>query len=70
MPEKDEYHFTRAQMLAELDVMMGGRVAEEITFGANNITSGAASDFKDATILATNMVKKFGMSEKVSFLLI
>uniref|UniRef100_A0A0N4V6W3 AAA domain-containing protein n=1 Tax=Enterobius vermicularis TaxID=51028 RepID=A0A0N4V6W3_ENTVE len=65
LPEKDEYHMTKAQMMAQLDMMMGGRVAEELVFGAEKVTTGAANDLKKATILATNMVKTFGMSDKV-----
>lgn len=58
---------TKAQMMAQLDMMMGGRVAEELVFGAEKVTTGAANDLKKATILATNMVKTFGMSDKVCF---
>ncbi|MFH4981046.1 hypothetical protein AB6A40_007755 [Gnathostoma spinigerum] len=65
LPEKDEYHMTRSQMLAQLDVMMGGRVAEELIFGPEKITTGAADDLKKATLLATQMVKTFGMSDTV-----
>ena len=48
-------------MLAEMDVCMGGRAAEEIMFGQQNITSGASSDLERATSIATSMVEKFGM---------
>ncbi|UJR10446.1 hypothetical protein I4U23_014650 [Adineta vaga] len=65
IPLKETYNRTRAQLLAEMDVMMAGRVAEEQIFGIEKITTGAASDFSQATKLATNMVKQFGMSEKV-----
>ena len=40
LPEKDELSWTKKQLLAKLDVCMGGRVAEELTFGKDNITSG------------------------------
>lgn len=65
IPEKEHYHVTKSQMLAQLDTLMGGRVAEELIFGTEKITSGAASDLKQATAIATNMVKEWGMSDRV-----
>ncbi|XP_060656532.1 ATP-dependent zinc metalloprotease YME1L isoform X2 [Drosophila nasuta] len=65
IPEKERYHVTKAQLLAMMDTMMGGRAAEEIIFGTEKITSGASSDLKQATAIATHMVKDWGMSEKV-----
>ncbi|VDN06408.1 unnamed protein product [Thelazia callipaeda] len=65
LPEKDEYHVNKAQMLAQLDTLMGGRVAEELIFGNDQITTGAADDLRKATDLAKKMVKTFGMSDKV-----
>lgn len=65
IPEKERYHVTRAQLLAMMDTMMGGRAAEELIFGIDKITSGASSDLKQATSIATHMVKDWGMSEKV-----
>lgn len=49
-----------------MDVAMGGRVAEELVFGADNITGGAGSDLESATKIARAMVTKFGMTEAVS----
>ena len=66
LPDKDSYQLTKAQMLATLDVMMGGRVAEELIFGEDKVTTGAADDLSKATQLAIQMVKVFGMSDKVS----
>ncbi|XP_075676764.1 ATP-dependent zinc metalloprotease YME1L isoform X2 [Dermatophagoides pteronyssinus] len=65
IPEKESYHVTRSQMLATMDTLMGGRVAEELIFGLERITTGASSDLKKATKMATSMVKDLGMSEKV-----
>lgn len=65
LPDKDMSSMSKAQMLAKLDVCMGGRAAEEIIFGKENVTSGASSDFQQATNLAEAMVTQYGMSEKL-----
>ncbi|XP_007555834.1 ATP-dependent zinc metalloprotease YME1L1 isoform X1 [Poecilia formosa] len=65
LPEDDRWSETRAQLLAQMDVSMGGRVAEELIFGDENVTTGASSDFDGATQIAKLMVTRFGMSDKL-----
>jgi cell division protease FtsH len=69
LPERDQVSLTRAKCKADLAVAMGGRVAEEIIFGYEKVTSGAAGDIQMATKLAHAMVKQFGMSDKLGMLL-
>ena len=65
LPERDSYSYHRDKMHANLSVSMGGRVAEEIIFGHDKVSSGASSDIQYATGLARNMVTKWGMSDKL-----
>ena len=65
LPERDKYSHTREYMEANISKAMGGRVAEEIIFGHNKVTSGASSDIQMATALAKDMVTKFGMSNQL-----
>uniref|UniRef100_A0A671VDA1 ATP-dependent zinc metalloprotease YME1L1 n=1 Tax=Sparus aurata TaxID=8175 RepID=A0A671VDA1_SPAAU len=65
LPDDDRWSETRSQLLAQMDVSMGGRVAEEIIFGHEYITTGASSDFDSATKIAKMMVTRFGMCEKL-----
>lgn len=65
LPEKDQYSFSRLKMVSRLAIMMGGRVAEEIKFGEDAVTSGASSDIAAATNLARRMVTEWGMSDKL-----
>ena len=63
LPENDMLSQTKAQLMSSLDVAMGGRVAEELIFGADMVTTGASSDLSSATGIARRMVTQYGMSE-------
>lgn len=63
LPEKDQYSYSRAKMMSRLVIMMGGRVAEELKFGHDKVTSGASSDINGATNLARAMITEWGMSD-------
>jgi cell division protease FtsH len=65
LPERDKYSFSLEQMKARLASVMGGRVAEELKFGKEKVTSGASSDIEYATKLARAMVTQYGLSEKL-----
>ena len=65
LPERDKYSHTREYMEANISKAMGGRVAEEMIFGHDKVTSGASSDISMATSLAKDMVTKFGMSNEL-----
>jgi cell division protease FtsH len=63
LPERDSYSYHRDKMYANLAVAMGGRVAEELIFGYDKVSSGAASDIQYATGLARDMVTRWGLSD-------
>jgi cell division protease FtsH len=63
LPEGDRVSISKQRLLADLAVAMGGRVAEELIFGEDRVTTGASSDLQQATLIAKNMVVKWGMSE-------
>jgi len=65
LPERDKYSHTREYLKANISKAMGGRVAEEMIFGHEKVTSGASSDIQMATKLAKDMVTKFGMSNEL-----
>ncbi|KDO56112.1 hypothetical protein CISIN_1g003696mg [Citrus sinensis] len=65
LPSSDETSVSQKQLLARLDVCMGGRVAEELIFGRDHITTGASSDLHSATELAHYMVSNCGMSDAI-----
>ena len=65
LPERDELSQTREQLHAQLAIAMGGRVAEEIIFGDDKVTTGAASDIEQATKRARAMVMRAGLSKEL-----
>ncbi|KAF0526603.1 ATP-dependent metallopeptidase Hfl [Gigaspora margarita] len=65
LPEMDKDNYTKKEFLAMVDVAMGGRVAEEMIFGKENVTTGSHNDIVTATNVAKRMVTLYGMSDKV-----
>jgi len=65
LPEEDRHNYTKYWLLGQLAASFGGRVAEELVFGPDKVTTGAANDIERATELARRMVTQFGMSDKV-----
>ncbi len=65
LPERDQLSVTREKMHSDIAVAMGGRIAEEIIFGHDKVTSGASSDIDMVTKMAKNMVTKYGMSTEL-----
>jgi len=65
LPERDKYSMSYEQMASRLAILFGGRVAEELIFGKEKITSGASNDISQATKLARAMVTKWGFSDKL-----
>ncbi len=65
LPEVDRHNYSKDWLIGSLAMFFGGRVAEELVFGAEKITTGAGNDIERATGLARRMVTQFGMSEKV-----
>ncbi len=68
LPERDRYSNSKVELKSRLAMMFGGRVAEEIIFGPENVTTGAGDDIKQATALARRMVTEFGFSERLGTL--
>ncbi len=63
LPEADRHSYTKEYILSQISILMGGRLAEEIYFGADKITTGASNDIERATELARSMVCEYGMSD-------
>ncbi len=62
LPEQDRLSYSKRRLESQLSSLFGGRIAEEIIFGEDSVTTGASNDIQRATELATNMVKKWGLS--------
>jgi cell division protease FtsH len=65
LPEQDKYSISKLQLESQLASLFGGRVAEEIVYGAEHVTTGAANDIERATAVARNMVTKWGLTKKL-----
>ncbi len=65
LPERDRYSMSKLELESKLAMMFGGRIAEEITFGEENVTTGAGDDIRQATNLARRMVTEYGFSENL-----
>ncbi|CAO6130904.1 HflB ATP-dependent Zn proteases [Candidatus Pelagibacterales bacterium] len=65
LPERDQLSITREKLFGNISVAMGGRIAEEMIFGYDNVTSGASSDIEMVTKMAKNMVTRYGMSDQL-----
>lgn len=68
LPENDNVFYTKAKLYQEIEVALGGRIAEEIIFGADKVTTGASQDIKQVTKLARAMVTEYGMSSKLGLI--
>ena len=65
LPEQDRYSFSKQRLNSQISSLFGGRIAEEMVFGADAVTTGASNDIERATELARNMVTKWGLSEQL-----
>ncbi len=65
LPEQDRYSFSKRRLESAITTLFGGRIAEELIFGPESVTTGASNDIERATELARNMVTKWGLSDKL-----
>jgi len=65
LPEADRYSYSKNRLLSQIKSLFGGRIAEEMIFGKDYVTTGASNDIERATEIARNMVTKWGLSEKL-----
>jgi cell division protease FtsH len=68
LPERDRYSMSMKQMKARLALCFGGRIAEQLIYGADSLNTGASNDIQQATDMARSMVMEYGMSEKLGWL--
>jgi len=69
LPEQDRYSYSKRRLESLISSLFGGRIAEELIFGEDNVTTGASNDIEKATEIARNMVTKWGLSERLGPLL-
>jgi cell division protease FtsH len=65
LPEEDRYSYSKRRLESQISSLFGGRLAEELIFGNDKVTTGASNDIQRATDIARNMVTKWGLSEKL-----
>jgi cell division protease FtsH len=65
LPEEDRYSISKQAIMSQISSLYGGRIAEEMTLGADGVTTGASNDIQRATEMARNMVTKWGLSDKL-----
>jgi len=69
LPEQDRYSHSKRRLESQISSLFGGRIAEEIVFGSDSVTTGASNDIERATDIARNMVTKWGLSDELGPLL-
>jgi cell division protease FtsH len=65
LPEEDKYSASRERLESQVSSLFGGRIAEELIFGADSVTTGAQNDIERATAIARNMVTRWGLSDRL-----
>lgn len=65
LPEQDRYSFSKRRLNSQISSLFGGRIAEELVYGSDAVTTGASNDIERATELARNMVTKWGLSDRL-----
>lgn len=65
LPEEDRYSYSKERLESQISSLFGGRLAEELIFGSDHVTTGASNDIQRVTEIARNMVTKWGLSEKL-----